>query len=140
MKLNKMIIALVLVIVMGISSGIVCATDGFDANVLNEINVNVNSTPKYNELNNLRNNVLGIIITVMQMLSVFGIVFCGIKYMYAGADQKAQLKKGLIGLAIGCIIVFGGATISRYVVKIFGEMNQINPPATTNVGTPTNNP
>ncbi|MBO5476517.1 MAG: hypothetical protein J6A15_02035 [Clostridia bacterium] len=123
MKLNKIITALVFVIVIGISSKIVCATDGFDANILNEINVNVNSTPKYNELNNLRNNVLGIIITVMQMLSVFGIVFCGIKYMYAGADQKAQLKKGLAGLAIGCIIVFSGATISKYVLDIFSDFN-----------------
>ena len=60
------------------------------------------------------------IVTIVQVLSVGCFVFAGVRYMFASAEQKADLKKGLVYLAIGAALVFSTATVIRFVYN-FGK-------------------
>ncbi len=56
------------------------------------------------------------VITIVQILAVASVVFAGIRYMVASADQKADIKRSLGTLAIGAALVFGATTIIKFVV------------------------
>ena len=47
----------------------------------------------------------------MRILAVAAIVFAGVKYMFASAEGKADIKNGMIGLVIGAIMVFGASIV-----------------------------
>lgn len=54
-------------------------------------------------------------ITVVQTLAVGCVVFAGVRYMYASADKKADIKKGMMYLAIGAIFVFATTTVMKFI-------------------------
>lgn len=62
------------------------------------------------------------IAVLVQIASVACVVFAGLRYMFASADQKADIKQGLIYLSIGAILVFGAITIIQFVVNATGEI------------------
>lgn len=72
-------------------------------------------------LTTARNKVIGSIILAFECISVGAIVYAGIRYMYAGAEKKAELKNGLLALAIGAIIVFGASTIVGIITGMFKD-------------------
>ena len=37
--------------------------------------------------------------------------------MFASADQKADIKKGMIGLVIGAILVFAASTVVQFIIS-----------------------
>lgn len=62
----------------------------------------------------LENNVSkiwGTVLTIMRILAVAAIVFAGVKYMFASAEGKADIKNGMIGLVVGAIMVFGASIV-----------------------------
>ena len=86
------------------------------------------SDPGYNQ-NLIDNKIEGkvkdvwaTVVTVVQVLAVACVVFAGLRYMFASANQKADIKQGLMYLAIGAIFVFGAITIIDIVTKTFGEV------------------
>lgn len=58
-------------------------------------------------------NIWATVAGVVQFLAVAAVVFAGVRYMFASADQKADIKKGMGILAIGGILVFGATTVLR---------------------------
>ena len=60
--------------------------------------------------------VWGTILTVLQIAAVAAIVFSGVKYMFAGADEKATIKQGLL------ILVFGASTVVKLIVDATNEL------------------
>ena len=76
------------------------------------------------QLNAIGRNLIkisSVIMRVFQLIAVGGIIYAGVRYMYAGAEIKSEIKKSLIKLAIGCVILFGGSTIANLIVKSFNE-------------------
>jgi len=67
-------------------------------------------------------NVYETIFTILRVLGVAGIVFTGIKYMYADGDAKGQIKKSLIFVIIGTIFVFAAGIVADSIAGIFGEV------------------
>ena len=65
--------------------------------------------------------VWGTMIVVVQIAAVACVVFAGLRYMFASADQKADIKKGLIYLSIGAVLVFGATLVLQFVVKVGNE-------------------
>ncbi len=61
-------------------------------------------------------NVWGTVLTVLQVLAVAAIVFAGVKYMFAGAEGKAEFKTGLIGIVVGAILVFGASVVVKLIM------------------------
>ncbi len=68
-------------------------------------------------VNNAVNKIWSTILTVLQIAAVAAIVYAGVKYMFAAAEDKAEIKQGLIGLAVGAILVFGASTIVQFILK-----------------------
>ena len=64
--------------------------------------------------------VYGTIYRIIQIIGVAGVAFTGVKYMYAGAEDKAQIKKTLIWLVVGVMFVFAVEPIINF-VKGFGS-------------------
>lgn len=60
-------------------------------------------------------NVWQTVVTIVQILAVAAIVFAGLRYMFASADQKADIKKSMGILAIGAALVFGATLLINLV-------------------------
>jgi len=66
--------------------------------------------------------IIWIVNTIVRYAAFGGILFLGLKYMFASADQKADIKQGLIYLSIGAILVFCATTIIKFVVDATNEI------------------
>lgn len=64
---------------------------------------------------NLADRIWATAITIIQALAIGCVVFAGLRYMYASADKKADIKKGMMYLAIGSIFVFAATTVIRFI-------------------------
>ena len=73
---------------------------------------------------NAVNKVLGLIQWIGYAFAIGMLIYIGIKYTMAAANEKADLKKGLINYVIGAIIIAGAATICGWITT-FGE-NELN--------------
>lgn len=65
----------------------------------------------------LINNVWGTVLTVLRVLAVAAIVFAGVKYMFASAEGKADIKGGMVGLVIGAVLVFGASIVVEVIMN-----------------------
>ena len=77
---------------------------------------------RYKNFNNALSKIFGVLIVTLQVASMAGIIFAGVRYMFASADSKADLKKGLIHLAIGMVIVFGASSVVGFVTGAFDDI------------------
>ena len=69
------------------------------------------------DVTGLAQNIWGTVIVIVQILAVAAVVFAGLRYMFASADQKADIKKSMGILAVGAILVFAATTIIGFVVN-----------------------
>lgn len=61
---------------------------------------------------------------ILQVLAIAAVVFAGVRYMFASADQKADIKKSMGILAIGAALVFGATYIIDFITKITDQITQ----------------
>lgn len=66
----------------------------------------------------IANNALGIVQWFGYALAIGMLLFIGIKYMMASANEKADLKKGSINYVIGAILVVAASTIVGVIADI----------------------
>ncbi len=59
--------------------------------------------------------VFSTIYTIFQIIGLGGVVYTGVKYMYAGAEDKAQIKKTLFWLVIGVMFLFAAPAIIDFI-------------------------
>ena len=59
------------------------------------------------------NNILGLVQVAGTGVALIAVSLLGIKYMLASVEEKAEIKKYLIGAVIGGILVFGGTGIAK---------------------------
>lgn len=69
--------------------------------------------------------IWGTVLTVLQVLAVGALVFAGVKYMFASADGKAEIKNGMLGLVIGAILVFGASAVIKMILRASNEVTNI---------------
>lgn len=62
--------------------------------------------------------ILGVIQWVGYAFALGMLIFIGIKYVMSAANEKADLKKGLINFVIGAIIIAGAATICGWLADL----------------------
>ena len=67
-------------------------------------------------------NIWATVITIVRILAVAAVVFAGLRYMFASADQKADIKKSMGILAIGAVLVFGATFILTLINTVTGEL------------------
>ena len=97
--------------------------------------VNVNAQIEVDDLSNLggtgssaitgtAGNIWQTIVTIVQILAIAAVVFAGIRYMFASADQKADIKKSMGILVVGAVLVFGASTLLKFVSTAANEVVQ----------------
>ncbi len=118
MKKTLKVLTILLFIMMFVSTTL--TVFGYDKSLIDGGDTTNNT--QFNNLERSAKSITSTIIFIFQILSVAGIIITGIRYMYGGASKKAEMKKGLITIMIGCIIVFGGATAIGFITNSFGEL------------------
>lgn len=62
--------------------------------------------------------IWGTILLILQVLAVAAFCFAGVKYMFASADTKANLKNRMVGLMVGAVLVFGATGVINLIVNV----------------------
>lgn len=62
--------------------------------------------------------IFTLVVTVGQFIAVAAILIMGVKYIFAGADAKAQLKEKSPSMIIGIILIFCAVTVLKFIAKI----------------------
>lgn len=62
--------------------------------------------------------VFSLVLIVAQLVAVAVIVYNGVKFIFAGADAKAQLKEKSPLMIAGVILIFCTLTVLRFIVSI----------------------
>lgn len=62
------------------------------------------------------------LILVLQAASVAGIIFAGVRYMFASAEIKADIKASMIHLVVGMVIVFAASSVVGVVTGTFNNL------------------
>ena len=78
-------------------------------------NITINST----ELNKPSSEIYNILTSFGMIIAVVVGIVLGIKYMIAGADEKAEVKETLLPYIIGCVVTFGAFGIWRILINTF---------------------
>ncbi len=78
-------------------------------------------------VNDTVNKVWGSVTLILQVLAIAAIVFAGVRYMFASADQKADIKKSMIILVVGAVLVFGASTIVQFIVNVTNDVTNTTP-------------
>ena len=79
---------------------------------------------RYDKFNKALYKIWGVILVVLQVASMSGIIFAGVRYMFASVDSKADMKKSMIYLVIGMVIVFAASSVVGFVTGTFDEIFQ----------------
>lgn len=66
-------------------------------------------------VSNLAKDIWATVATILQILAVAAVVVAGVRYMFASADAKADIKKQTVILIVGAVLVFGATTILQFV-------------------------
>lgn len=66
------------------------------------------------------NQILSAIQWIGYAFAIGMLIYIGIKYTMSAANEKADLKKGLINFVIGAVIIAGAATICGWLAS-FGQ-------------------
>ena len=67
------------------------------------------------EIGNLSQNIWATVALIVRILAVAAVVFAGLRYMFANANDKADIKKQMITLVIGAILVFGATFVINFI-------------------------
>lgn len=71
------------------------------------------------------NKIIGLLQIVGTGISIIVVTMLGIKYIMASPGEKAETKKQIMPIIIGCVLVFGGvnvvAIIARFVANSTGS-------------------
>lgn len=113
-KFMLRVMPIVLVAFVLITSPVFCASA---QDIMNKANGNV-----INNVDTAVSKIWGTVLTILQICAVAAIVFAGVKYMFAAADQKAEIKNGLIGLVVGAILVFAASTVVQFIINAADEV------------------
>src|SRR5574344_1943528 len=52
---------------------------------------------------------------LVQIAAIAAIVFAGVRYMFASADQKADIKKQTVVLIVGAVLVFAAVPVATFI-------------------------
>lgn len=78
-----------------------------------------------NKIGNIINTVIGLLQVAGTGISVVVVSVLGIKYLLASPSEKADTKKSILPIIIGCALLFGAvnlmAAVSDMASKVFGE-------------------
>lgn len=117
-KIFLRILPVLMVLMIVFTTNVFAANEGFNA-FSSEMKVNANKSG--NTIGTI-SNAWGIILTILQVAAIAAVVFAGVRYMFASADSKADIKKQMIWLVIGAVLVFGASTVIQLVTNVANDI------------------
>ena len=66
--------------------------------------------------------IWGTVVAIVQILAIAAIVIAGVRYMFASADSKADIKKQTVTLIVGAVLVFAAVPIAKFVSSVAGQI------------------
>jgi type IV secretory pathway VirB2 component (pilin) len=70
-----------------------------------------------NEITGLAANIWSTVAVIIQILAIAAIILAGLRYMFASADQKADIKQQTIILVVGAVLVFAAVPIAQFIAN-----------------------
>jgi Na+-transporting NADH:ubiquinone oxidoreductase subunit NqrC len=70
------------------------------------------------DVKGLADRIWGTVVAVIQILAIAAIVIAGIRYMFASADAKADIKKQTIILVAGAALVFAAVPVAKFIAGV----------------------
>lgn len=117
-KIFLRVLPVLMLAVMLISSNFVFA----DKEPISTNFSNISNGTASSSLSNTTKNIWSTVTLILQILAVAAIVFAGVRYMFASADAKADIKKQLVILVLGAVLVFAASTIIQVIVKVTNQV------------------
>ena len=62
------------------------------------------------------------VLVIAQVAAFIAIIFAGVRYMFASADSKADIKKQTVILVVGAILVFGASIVVKLIMGVVDEV------------------
>ena len=82
-------------------------------------NYSINNTTQ--EITSIFQKIWNTVSVMVRIAAVGAVVFAGLRYMFSSADQRADIKKGVIFLCVGATLVFTTVSIVELVRNVFNE-------------------
>lgn len=114
MKKSRKVIMKVFSIVMMLMVVFTIGTSVFAANAIDAELPNT-GTNKITKVTDLGNTVWNTLATIVQIVAIAAIVFAGVRYMFASADSKADIKQQTVILIVGAVLVFAAVPIAKFI-------------------------
>ena len=71
---------------------------------------------------NIGQQILGIVQVVGSIAAVITLVVLGIKYMMGSAEEKAEYKKTMIPYIVGAVLIFAGTSIVKVIYQLASQV------------------
>ena len=114
-KVQKMLNVLIIVMALiTISTNVFALTPG-------DVKANSN-VPGSDTIQNVGNQIVGILQTAGIVLSVVILIILGIKYMMGSAEEKAEYKKSFIPYIVGAALIFAASVFANAIYGFFNGM------------------
>lgn len=122
-KIFLRILPVLIVLMVVFTTNVFAATNKAGFNDFNsDMQVNANTGGKTVKV---IGNVWGIVLTVLQVAAIAAIVFSGVRYMFASADSKADIKKQMIWLVVGGVLVFAASTVVKLITTVANDVTTV---------------
>lgn len=74
------------------------------------------------KIKTLTGDIWSTIKVVIQILAIAAVVFAGLRYMFASADGKADIKQQTLILVVGAVLVFAAVPVLNFVTSVANNM------------------
>lgn len=85
---------------------------------LDELGREINNVSASSEATTVINKVLGIVTVLIVTAAIILLITKGVSFMQAAPEGKAEIKKQLIAIVVGGIIIFGINTIIQTIITV----------------------
>ncbi len=125
MKLNKIIsMCLIFILIICLLSATALAGDPTDVTQLfggdlASINEGDSTDTK---ITGAIDSIIGLVQVAGTGIALIAVSLLGIKYMLASVEEKAEIKKYIVGIVIGAVLVFGGIEIAQLLADFSTEV------------------
>lgn len=121
-KIFLRILPVLIVLMVVFTTNVFAANPAGFSNFNGDMQVNANTGGKTVKV---IGNVWGIVLTVLQVAAIAAIVFSGVRYMFASADSKADIKKQMIWLVVGGVLVFAASTVVKLITTVANDVTTV---------------
>lgn len=109
--MKKTVFIFVCILIMSLFVGLISAYASDVEGIIGAMNGTSQIATDGNRISTTLNNVIGLIQIAGTGISVVMVTMLGIKYILASPSEKADVKKQIAPMLIGCVLVFGAVNL-----------------------------